>query len=45
MLFLFRIYYIENGSVVEYGTHEELIEAEGKYALLVKAQQLAKPDP
>ncbi|VDO23678.1 unnamed protein product [Haemonchus placei] len=39
-----RIYYIENGAVVEYGTHEELIEADGKYALLVKAQQLAKTD-
>ncbi|VDM59945.1 unnamed protein product [Angiostrongylus costaricensis] len=35
-----RIYYIENGSVIEYGTHEELIEANGKYALLVEAQQL-----
>ncbi|PIO71734.1 hypothetical protein TELCIR_06356 [Teladorsagia circumcincta] len=39
-----RIYYIENGAVVEYGTHEELIDADGKYALLVKAQQLAKTD-
>ncbi|KAK6757398.1 hypothetical protein RB195_015304 [Necator americanus] len=39
-----RIYYIENGSVVEYGTHEELIEAEGKYASLVKAQQLARAE-
>lgn len=37
-----RIYYIENGAVVEYGTHAELIEADGKYAMLVKAQQLAR---
>ncbi|RCN52953.1 ABC transporter, ATP-binding protein, partial [Ancylostoma caninum] len=37
-----RIYYIENGSVIEYGTHEELIEAGGKYAALVKAQTLSK---
>ncbi|KAJ1370623.1 hypothetical protein KIN20_032392 [Parelaphostrongylus tenuis] len=35
-----RIYYIENGTVIEYGTHEELIKAKGKYALLVMAQQL-----
>ncbi|VDM68196.1 unnamed protein product [Strongylus vulgaris] len=39
-----RIYYIENGSVVEYGTHEELIEADGKYAALVKTQTLSKND-
>ncbi|KJH44961.1 ABC transporter, ATP-binding protein [Dictyocaulus viviparus] len=39
-----RIYYIEDGSVVEWGTHEELIKANGKYALLVKAQQLLKTD-
>lgn len=36
----FRIYFIENGGVVEQGTHDELIEAEGKYAKLVEAQAL-----
>ncbi|EPB78162.1 ABC transporter, ATP-binding protein [Ancylostoma ceylanicum] len=39
-----RIYYIENGSVIEYGTHEELIEADGKYAALVRAQTLSKTE-
>uniref|UniRef100_A0A183FX85 ABC transporter domain-containing protein n=1 Tax=Heligmosomoides polygyrus TaxID=6339 RepID=A0A183FX85_HELPZ len=39
-----RIYYVENGAVVECGTHQELIEADGKYAKLVKAQQLAEAE-
>ncbi|GMS94737.1 hypothetical protein PENTCL1PPCAC_16912 [Pristionchus entomophagus] len=35
-----RIYFIEDGSVVESGNHEELIELSGKYASYVKAQSL-----
>lgn len=35
-----KIYYIEGGRVVEAGTHGELIEAGGKYADLVKKQEL-----
>ncbi|GMT22953.1 hypothetical protein PFISCL1PPCAC_14250, partial [Pristionchus fissidentatus] len=35
-----RIYFIEDGSVCESGTHEELINLNGKYASYVKAQSL-----
>ncbi|GMR46650.1 hypothetical protein PMAYCL1PPCAC_16845, partial [Pristionchus mayeri] len=35
-----RIYFIEDGSVVESGSHEELIHHNGKYACYVKAQSL-----
>ncbi|KAF8372165.1 hypothetical protein PRIPAC_78594 [Pristionchus pacificus] len=35
-----RIYFIEDGSVVESGNHEELIQLSGKYASYVKAQSL-----
>ncbi|KAF8372801.1 hypothetical protein PRIPAC_79230 [Pristionchus pacificus] len=35
-----RIYFIEDGAVVESGSHEELIELNGKYASYVKAQSL-----
>ncbi|GMR46659.1 hypothetical protein PMAYCL1PPCAC_16854 [Pristionchus mayeri] len=36
-----RIYFIEDGSVVESGNHEELVDLRGKYASYVKAQSLA----
>ncbi|GMS87152.1 hypothetical protein PENTCL1PPCAC_9327, partial [Pristionchus entomophagus] len=36
-----RIYFIEDGGVVESGSHVELIERGGKYAEYVKAQSLA----
>lgn len=35
-----RIIYIENGQVVEEGTHETLMEKKGKYYSLVQAQQV-----
>ncbi|GMR46191.1 hypothetical protein PMAYCL1PPCAC_16386, partial [Pristionchus mayeri] len=35
-----RIFFIENGTVVEWGTHEELSKRSGKYASYVKAQSL-----
>uniref|UniRef100_A0A914PPZ3 Uncharacterized protein n=1 Tax=Panagrolaimus davidi TaxID=227884 RepID=A0A914PPZ3_9BILA len=35
-----KIFFIEAGKVVEAGTHQELIEADGKYADLVKKQEL-----
>ncbi|GMS93217.1 hypothetical protein PENTCL1PPCAC_15392, partial [Pristionchus entomophagus] len=38
---VYRIYFIEDGGVVESGSHAELIERGGKYAEYVKAQSLA----
>jgi len=36
-----RILVIDQGSIVESGTHDELLQAGGKYATLVRAQELA----
>ena len=33
-----RIYYIEKGRVAEYGSHEELMRLNGKYAHLYRIQ-------
>ena len=33
-----RIFYMENGSIIEQGTHQELMEKQGKYAKLFLAQ-------
>ena len=35
-----RIFYIDKGQVVEQGTHQSLMELEGKYYSLVQAQQI-----
>lgn len=35
-----RIYFMESGKVKEWGTHEELMQAEGGYAALYKAQKI-----
>ncbi|KIH66854.1 ABC transporter, ATP-binding protein [Ancylostoma duodenale] len=37
-----RIFYIENGRVVESGTHTSLVEMKGKYARLVRTQDLSQ---
>ncbi|CAJ0606066.1 unnamed protein product [Cylicocyclus nassatus] len=36
-----RIYYVENGHVIESGTHLSLIQRQGKYAQLVQVQNLS----
>ncbi|CAG9534628.1 unnamed protein product [Cercopithifilaria johnstoni] len=35
-----QIFFVENGRVIEEGTHQELIELEGKYADLIRKQDL-----
>lgn len=34
------IYYLENGTIVEQGTHEELLEKEGRYSVMYNKQLL-----
>jgi ATP-binding cassette, subfamily B, bacterial len=33
-----RIYFLENGTIVESGTHDELIDQRGKYAYMFERQ-------
>ena len=34
-----RIYYLQNGSILEYGTYDELIKKEGEFARLIKSHK------
>ena len=34
-----QIYYLEKGEIVEQGTHDELMEINGKYATIFKVQK------
>ena len=36
------IYVLDKGNIIEYGTHEELIEKKGKYSKLVEQQSLER---
>jgi ABC-type transport system involved in cytochrome bd biosynthesis fused ATPase/permease subunit len=38
------IYVLDNGSVIEQGTHQTLMEKGGKYRVLVEAQQIGTID-